>query len=311
MRPDRPRRCHLVAAAAALSVAASAVAQSAAPAPAPAPSSSEPTRVAPADPGRPDPAMTPQRVSSSQPRPATRFDAYEVVDPTVADRNTLGTSFRMFAVDLSPSGFRNVYKVPGHDDLLMRADGGLYAVFEQATYRRAQDKETKQYFTKPTTPASTTYYIGRPNWARMRGTGVRDLSFRRETTQTPIAPSKQLVDMSGVSRLHGVRETAGATRVENTRVDARVAADEPRQRMADEEVSYPPVRRTATAPEGAADASRAPGAPGAADAPRGDAADGVAPRGDASGAADATPRSQRPDFQKRIDQLMRRAAKAP
>lgn len=287
MRPDRSRRCHLVAAAA-LWVAAPALAQSASPAPPPAPSSTQPTRVAPEQPGRPDPAMTPQRVSSTQPRPATRFDAYEVVDPTVADRNTLGTSFRMFAVDLSPSGFRNVYKVPGHDDLLMRADGGLYAVFEQATYRRAQDKETKQYFTKPTTPASTTYYIGRPNWARMRGTGVRDLSFRRETNQTPIAASKQLSDMSGVARLHGVRETAGATPIENTRVDGRVAAEEPRTRMTDEETSYPAARRTAAAPEGTggADAAAAP-------------------------TADATPRSQRPEFSKRIDQLMRRAAKAP
>jgi len=92
----------------------------------------------------------------------------ETVDAGVADRNGLDTSMRMLPIDLRlPTGFSNVYRVPGRDDLLMRGNGALYAVFAQSTYRRSARGAI------PITPAGVVYSIGMPGGADFPGGALR------------------------------------------------------------------------------------------------------------------------------------------
>ena len=59
------------------------------------------------------------------------------VDPTLGDVSPLGESLRevnMQADFRVPTGFQNVYRVPGRDDLLMSANGAMYAIFPQSSY---------------------------------------------------------------------------------------------------------------------------------------------------------------------------------
>lgn len=143
----------------------------------------------------------------------------ELVDQRVADRNSLGHSLRVMQVDLSPHGFERVYKVPGRDDLLMRTNGALYAVYSQSAY--AADTQRKGAI-KAIVPAATIFYIGRPDFSVIRSTGVRDISF---TTRDPGAmqmSGKRLESMPGVARLDctPVDGRAGLDARVDTQVDA-------------------------------------------------------------------------------------------
>jgi hypothetical protein len=92
----------------------------------------------------------------------------ETVDAGVADRNGLDTSTRMLPIDLRlPTGFSSVYRVPGRDDMLMRGNGALYAVFAQSTYRRSARGAI------PITPAGVVYSIGLPGGADFPGGTLR------------------------------------------------------------------------------------------------------------------------------------------
>jgi len=75
----------------------------------------------------------------------------------VEDRSSLDESLRIQQVDLSvPGGFRQVYHVPGRNDLLMRVNGGMYAVFPESFYRRGKGGVTALI------PPGTVFYIGEP-----------------------------------------------------------------------------------------------------------------------------------------------------
>lgn len=225
----------------------------------------------------------------------------EVVDQRVADRNSLGQSLRVMAVDLSPHGFERVYKVPGRDDLLMRTNGALYAVYNQSAY--AADTQRKGAI-KAIVPAATIFYIGRPDFSVIRSTGVRDLSFTTRDPSAVTVPGKRLESMPGVSRLDGmpIDGRAGLDARVDTHVDA--GADRPgesRERRAtsslrttdpranDEHTSHPTRPPQEVAPDAGARPADATSAPGA---------------------QPATPRESRPGFNERIDELMRRAKKA-
>ncbi len=59
------------------------------------------------------------------------------VDPLIGDTSPLGESLRAVNMQTElrlPTGFQQVYRVPGRDDLLMRASGGMYAIFPQSVY---------------------------------------------------------------------------------------------------------------------------------------------------------------------------------
>ena len=58
---------------------------------------------------------------------------FEPVEATVADVSVLSTSLRVEEPGLAPgTGFRQVYQVPGSSSAHFRANGGLYAVFDQS-----------------------------------------------------------------------------------------------------------------------------------------------------------------------------------
>ena len=80
------------------------------------------------------------------------------IDATVEDINPLSSSLREMHSDLrQPIGFQNVYHVPGRDDLLMRVNGGIYAVFPESEYTVNRKGKTV-----PVIPAGTVFYIGLP-----------------------------------------------------------------------------------------------------------------------------------------------------
>lgn len=231
----------------------------------------------------------------------------ELVDQRVADRNSLGHSLRVMQVDLSPHGFERVYKVPGRDDLLMRTNGALYAVYSQSAY--AADTQRKGAI-KAIVPAATIFYIGRPDFSVIRSTGVRDISFTtRDPGAAPLA-GKRLESMPGVARLDctPIDGRAGMDARVDTHVDA--STDESRDsrdartpratsglrttdpRVNDDHTSHPTRPPQEVAPDAGAQPADPHAAPGAPDA------------------QPSAPRESRPGFNERIDELMRRAKKA-
>ena len=81
----------------------------------------------------------------------------QIVDQTVADVSDLSASLRAIDPGLSrPSGFDRVYRVPGNDDLVMRANGGLYAVFPHSRYDFGPAGPVA------VVPDGTVFYIGAP-----------------------------------------------------------------------------------------------------------------------------------------------------
>ncbi|NBX32326.1 MAG: hypothetical protein EBR07_06285, partial [Planctomycetes bacterium] len=76
-------------------------------------------------------------------RRVSASDNPTVIDQKVGDRNSLSTSSRVMQVDLSPHGFERLYAVPGRDDLMMRTNGALYAVFSQSAYIRDPQKKAE------------------------------------------------------------------------------------------------------------------------------------------------------------------------
>jgi len=234
----------------------------------------------------------------------------EVVDQRVADRNSLGHSLRVMAVDLSPHGFERVYKVPGRDDLLMRTNGALYAVYSQSAY--AADTQRKGAI-KAIIPAATIFYIGRPDFSVIRSTGVRDISFTtRDPGAAPLA-GKRLESMPGVARLDctPIDGRAGMDARVDTHVDA--STDESRDPRDSRDARTPRATsglRT-TDPRANDDHTSHPTHPPQEVAP--DAGTQPVDPHAASGAPDAqpsAPRESRPGFNERIDELMRRAKKA-
>lgn len=94
------------------------------------------------------------------------------IEQGVSDRNSLGTSLRVMPVDLGAgNSFSRLYGVAGRPDLLVRSQGGVYAVFEQSDYVRVQRQNSSQVYA--TWPAGTVFHIGRPDFDRMRVVGIR------------------------------------------------------------------------------------------------------------------------------------------
>lgn len=85
------------------------------------------------------------------------------VESRVVDVSPLAEGLReinMQADFRAPVGFMNVYRVPGRDDLYMRASGGVYAVFPQSVYIL-----TDRGMNTPV-PPGTVFSIGMPSpWA--------------------------------------------------------------------------------------------------------------------------------------------------
>lgn len=80
------------------------------------------------------------------------------VEQRVSDTGPLSTSLRQLQPGLGvPYGFDQVYRVPGRDDLLMRFDGGVTAVFPESVYTSNGDGGVSTLV-----PPNTVFYIGLP-----------------------------------------------------------------------------------------------------------------------------------------------------
>ncbi len=90
------------------------------------------------------------------------------IDQGVTDRSATATSLSIQPVELSQStNFQKLFGIAGRPDLFVRSQGGLFAVFDQGSYRNEQGTTFIQW------PAGTVYYIGQPNFYTMRGSGIR------------------------------------------------------------------------------------------------------------------------------------------
>lgn len=104
------------------------------------------------------------------------------IEQGVADRDPLSTSLRIIQPGLDePSGFDQVFEVPGHPGLLMRRDGALSAVFTRSEYTK-----TKRNIVV-LVPAGTVYYIGDV---------VAQLDAAKTTAPTPAASDPSLASPS-------------------------------------------------------------------------------------------------------------------
>jgi hypothetical protein len=206
-----------------------------------------------------------------------------LIDQKVGDRNSLATSSRVMQVDLSPHGFERLYAVPGRDDLMMRTNGALYAVFSQSAYIRDPQKKGAL---KAVVPAATIFYIGRPDFRVIPSTGVRDINFIHDDhSDYSKRPSTAMTSMNGVQRMDGTPIDGRAAVAQSARIDGRIDAPATAKtvRAPDEDISYP-----ARSPE-----PMGPPPPDVADQ-----------------SAAPVLRAAQPGFSDRIDELMRRAKKA-
>ena len=83
---------------------------------------------------------------------------FERVEAGVADVDPLTAGLRQLQLDLRmPAGFEHVYRVPGREDLFMRVNGGLYAIFPRSRYDQGR------FGPVPQVPDNTIFHIGRPD----------------------------------------------------------------------------------------------------------------------------------------------------
>jgi len=163
-------------------------------------------------------APAPQRRSSRLDPHEEFLLRLEPVDQTVEDTGVLSTSLRHQISGLRhPAGFTSVYRVPGRDDLLMRADGGLYAVFPQSIYLNQKAGLTAVM------PPNTVFHMGRASLAGLAAPRIDDLESRVQAVEPNVDVAKE-PEWIG-TRLVGAgnREAAASTMAEHR----NAAASEP------------------------------------------------------------------------------------
>ncbi|UCD74246.1 MAG: hypothetical protein JSV91_10695 [Phycisphaerales bacterium] len=94
------------------------------------------------------------------------------IEQGVGDVGPLSESLRVLNPDLQqPVDFAGVYHLPGRPDWLMRASGGLYAVFQRSVYLRSDAGGV------PIIPNDTVFYIGRASLAGVPGPQAEPATF--------------------------------------------------------------------------------------------------------------------------------------
>ena len=144
----------------------------------------------------------------------------EPIDQTIEDVSVLAMSLREVEPGLrQPNDFSRVFRIPGKQDMFMRQQGGLYAVFPGSVY--GVDKKGKLL---AIVPNDTMFYIGRPPMLDAEPTpddpppdGLRqgriDLRIdpqRQSTAQAAIPPGRNETVSTGLSFKPGARFTLPA-----------------------------------------------------------------------------------------------------
>lgn len=232
----------------------------------------------------------------------------EPVDTGITDRSPMSEQLRVMPVELSPHRFDLTYRVPGRSDLLMRKNGEVYIVFDNMVYQR--DKRFRnQMIMKTMIPPSAVFYIGRPDFSKIRSTGIRMIDPRVGKEPPPLAPSVALDSVHGVEHLKEERVGPQVELGPRQRVNTRIEGEHPAEfREVNRDISYPPTPQRGTPPAAAEGRAAEEGQPHAAGehgsaAPASGGAPGAAPEGDAT-----TPPA-RATLNQRMDDLVRRASK--
>lgn len=151
------------------------------------------------------------------------------IEPGTTDTSAMGTSLRVMPVELNQTtNFGRLYGVAGRPDLLVRSQGGMYGVFDQGQYVRWKSSVFAVW------PAGTQYFIGRPDFTRMRSAPMR---ISVDTSAQP-AP--------GIRVAQRVKDDAAETPGPKLRIDRRPDAlpdaRVPDARMPDARVGSAPLR---------------------------------------------------------------------
>ena len=148
------------------------------------------------------------------------------------DRGGFDASFRMQPLDLRvPTGFTEVYMVPGdEDERMMRGSGALFAVFPQSAYRRTIRG------TVPIAPADTVFHIGMPGGFTFPGGSLHHRPSeidprvaRRVDGRAPAAGGPGLMQQSSAGLLGGPRVPADSVEIQEADLNPMPAiAEAPR-----------------------------------------------------------------------------------
>jgi len=201
------------------------------------------------------------------------------VEQGVSDMNALGTSLRLQPVELGEgNSFQRLFGVAGRPDLLVRSQGGLYAVFEQSDYMRITKGNRSRIYT--VWPAGTIFHIGRPDFTALRSVGIRHGPHATTLASPGLQPEArrgtQLPDARLPTPRHGQPLTSqpADTRLTDTRIEHRRVESVGDGRVRGGLPGFGPPAR-ARAADGTRLAPRAgPDAPASADA-RPDASEGT------------------------------------
>lgn len=94
---------------------------------------------------------------ADEPLEPTGLQPLQPLDARVEDVSVLSASLRVESPGLAvPSGFDEVYRVPGEPGKLMRVNGALFAVFDRSVYGSWQGRAVAEV------PPSTVFHIGPP-----------------------------------------------------------------------------------------------------------------------------------------------------
>lgn len=198
------------------------------------------------------------------------------VEAGTADTSATQTTLRVMPVELSEStNFLRLYGVAGRPDLLVRSHGGTYAVFDQGQY------VTWKGASLPVWPSGTQFYIGRPDFSRVRAPGIRMGKGSRMLSAPGIDVAQRKVDPRAPD--HRAPDTRPPVptdrrlpdmRITHAPVDTRIdphAPPKPRPRSAPAEPAPDPSEPRSTpepTPKPAESAPSAPPHPGPAAEPR-------------------------------------------
>ena len=87
-----------------------------------------------------------------------RSGTFQPLDQTVIDRTDISHSLRVMSPRLDrPQAFEDLYRAPDRDDLYMRVDGALHAVFPRSRYSGTP------YGLETEIPDNTVFFLGRPS----------------------------------------------------------------------------------------------------------------------------------------------------
>jgi hypothetical protein len=173
----------------------------------------------------------------------------ELVDQTVEDTSALSTSLRHQHPGLRhPAAFTTVYRVPGRDDLLMRADGGLFAVFPQSVYLNQRGILTAVM------PPNTVFHIGRKSLAELGAPDPEDVEAL-DDEPPPARPAAEVEETPWIgTRVIGVAEAEHQPAGRST---ARTIASDPLYRSRRlRELMHAAVAKAADDEPGAASTDR-------------------------------------------------------